>query len=164
MAEAFPVEYLDPRDLLPHPGNWRTHPEVQKGALGESIAEHGWLAAPIWNRRTNHILDGHARVELALATEERLIPVRVVDVSERQEKRILASFDRVGELRERDDAQLRALLADLDADGGLPAGWSSEDLEELLGEFDAATEEDQGHLDQSQQVTCPECGHVFSKS
>lgn len=162
--DGFTIRYLDPRDLTAHPANFRRHPDAQRAALGESLAEHGWLAAPIWNETTGHLLDGHARVELALSTEERLIPVRVLCVSEAQEKRILASFDRIGELRERDDEALAALLQELAAEGSLPAGWSEGDLEALLGEFEPGTEEEQGRLDHRQTVTCPECGHVFSKA
>jgi DNA modification methylase len=132
MGDAFLIEYLNPRTLTPHPGNWRQHPERQRDALANSLTEHGWLSAPIWNRRTGHILDGHARVELAVSTEETAIPVRVIDVPARQEKRILASFDRIGELRERDDEALSALLAELAEDGGLPPGWDDADLAALI--------------------------------
>lgn len=135
----FTVEYLDPRDLHPHPANPARHPETQRVALGQSVAEHGWLAAPIVNKRGGQwrILDGHARVELAVESEERLIPVRVVDVDEAQEKRILAVFNRIGDLREQDDAQLAALLQELSAsEAGLPAGWGEADLAALLAELE----------------------------
>lgn len=129
----FVIEQRDPATLAAHPRNWRTHPERQKTALRESLTEHGWLAAPIYNQRTGRLLDGHARVEDARERGEATIPVRVIDVPERQEKRILASFDRIAELRERDDEALGNLLAELAADGGLPAGWEPVDLEALIG-------------------------------
>jgi DNA methylase/ParB-like nuclease domain len=132
----FTVEYLDPRDLQAHPLNFRRHGESQMVALGESIREHSWLSAPIFNRTTRHLLDGHARVELAVNTDERLIPVRVIDVSEAQEKRILASFDKIGAMAEPDDAALAALLSELaESEAGLPAGWAQDDLDTLLAEL-----------------------------
>lgn len=132
----FRVEYLDPRELAPHPANFRRHPAPQKEALASSISENGYLAAPIWNRITGHLLDGHLRVELAAENGEAVVPVRVIAVPEDQERRILASFDQIGELRERDDAALAALLSELkETEAGLPAGWQESDLEALLAEL-----------------------------
>jgi DNA modification methylase len=132
----FTIAYLDPSELSANPLNFRRHPDSQKSALGASVAEHGWLAAPIWNKQSGNLLDGHARVELALSTGERLIPVRVVDVSMAQEKRILAAFDKIGSLAEPDDAALAALLQELaESSAGLPAGWEQDDLDTLLAEL-----------------------------
>lgn len=132
----FVIEYLDPASLQPHPLNFRRHPAVQTSALQASIEQHGWLAAPIWNKQTRRILDGHARVELALENGDERIPCRVIDVPEAQEKRILASFDRIGSLAERDDERLAELLQELQAsEAGLPAGWEAQDLETLLEEM-----------------------------
>jgi DNA modification methylase len=131
--DEFVVEMLDPRTLTPNPSNWRKHPDRQNEALAASIAEHGWLAAPIFNKRTGRLVDGHARVEQAIGFGTERIPVRVIDVSEEKELRILASFDRIGELRDRDDRMLADLLKTLaDTDAGLPAGWEMGDLEEIL--------------------------------
>lgn len=120
----FNVEMLDPRELKAHPRNFRRHPESQTAALEQSISEHGWLSAPIWNRRTGRILDGHARVELAVG-KETTIPVRVIDVPEEQERRILRAFDRIGAMAEVDTAALDALIAEI----------GDSDLERLLGEI-----------------------------
>ncbi|MBA2702677.1 MAG: ParB N-terminal domain-containing protein [Blastocatellia bacterium] len=165
----FVIEYLDPATLTPHEQNFRRHPAIQAAALESSLSDYGWLAAPIVNRRTgNRILDGHARVEIALQRGEATIPVRLVDVTEADEKRILASFDKIGEMRERDDQALALLLAELaETEDGLPAGWSDDDLAALLAgmttpDFQPVGEDEQGQLDQKAKVTCPECGHQFS--
>jgi len=132
----FTVEYRAPAELSPHPLNFRRHPSPQKDALAASLREHSWLAAPIWNRRTGRLLDGHLRVEIAAADGQPAIPVRVIDVSEEQERRILASFDRIGSLALQDEQQLAALLQELAAtEAGLPAGWEQGDLDALLEEL-----------------------------
>ncbi len=82
-APEFVIRLLDPAALTAHPENWRRHPERQKEAIGASIAEFGWLASVLFNARTGHLLDGHARVELALAQGTDRLPVRVIDVPER---------------------------------------------------------------------------------
>lgn len=167
----FTVEHLDPRSLAANPKNWREHPERQDAALRESIREHGWLAAPIFNRRTGFLIDGHLRVAEAIRQDAPSIPVRVVDVSADQEARILASFDRIGELRGQDDVALAALLRELaDSDAGLPAAWNEDELGDLLlklgagdvPDFHPVGEDEQGRLDEKARVTCPECGHAFA--
>ena len=110
MDAPFLVENLDPRTLVPHPGNWRLHPEIQATELAKSISEFGWLQTVLWNRRTGRLIDGHLRVEHALRAGEATVPAHVIDVDERTERRILATFDRVGELRERDESKLYELL------------------------------------------------------
>jgi hypothetical protein len=125
----FTVEFLAPETLVPSPANFRRHPSLQREALDSSISEHGWLSAPIVNKANGRILDGHARVELALERGEATIPVRVVDVSEEQERRILRMFDAVGGLAEIDTEALDRLIEEIDD----PA------LERLLGELEAET-------------------------
>jgi hypothetical protein len=140
MSTPFIVEYLDPQALEPSPQNFRRHPAIQKQALSSSLEEFGWLAAPIINRRGMRILDGHARVELALEREEATVPCRVIDVDAAQEQRILASFDRIGSLAERDDQALASLLQELsESEAGLPAGWGEDDLAALLAELGPVT-------------------------
>lgn len=152
----FTIEHLEPESLAPHPLNFRRHPDLQREALEASIEEHGWLAAPIWNRQTQRLLDGHARVELALGREER-IPVRVIDVPEEQERRILRAFDRIGAMALEDTAVLDELIASI-GDAG---------LEELLAgievpTFEPVSEDEQGRLDERATVTCPDCGREFT--
>lgn len=123
----FTVEEREPSSLLPNPANFRRHPDSQRRALASSVAEHGWLAAPLLNQRTGHLLDGHARVELALSEGEESLPVNVIDVPLSQERRILRSFDAITSLALVDDEALDALVAVID----------DAELEQLLGEAGA---------------------------
>jgi hypothetical protein len=140
-----------PGELVPNPRNWRRHPRGQTDALAGVLAEVGWATGVIVNARTGHLVDGHARVELALARKEPAVPVVYVDLSPEEEAKVLATFDPLGAMAaadrdalERllaevttDDAALRQTLRDLgertgvwspgdgawaDAFGGLPAG------------------------------------------
>lgn len=128
---AWEAVWMDPELLLDHHLNWRGHPEEQMDALDESIAEHGWLQEVLWNKRTGRILDGHARVKRAKEKMERCV-VHVLDVDEDEEERILASIDRIGELREHKPDVLAELLRRTSQDGTPPAGWSAGDMDELL--------------------------------
>src|SRR5688572_24586013 len=88
--------YLDPSNLTANPFNYQTHPDHQKEAISASIEEHGWVAFPIYNLRTKRLVDGHARIEDAAKRGLEGVPCVVVDMDEKQEKRLLASFDRIG--------------------------------------------------------------------
>jgi len=130
---AFEIEWLDPATLEPHPENPKVHGGRQQEELAASLQEFGWLRAPIWNRRTGRLVDGHARREEALRARVPRIPVRVIDVDEDTERRILASFDRVGELRSYDERAVRELLEVCQMDDARPLpGWSQDELNDLL--------------------------------
>ncbi|MFZ5785508.1 MAG: hypothetical protein ACOY3Y_03605 [Acidobacteriota bacterium] len=64
-----------PDALVANPGNWRVHPKRQQAALAEVLDRVGWVQEVIVNRRTGRLVDGHLRVELALARGDRRIPV-----------------------------------------------------------------------------------------
>jgi DNA modification methylase len=122
-----------PEQLLANPANWRTHPMEQQQALAGALAEVGWVAQVLVNRTTGHVVDGHLRVELAISRAEPTVPVAYVELSEAEERLVLASLDPLAAMAtaERDalaallaglepaDAALRALLAQLGEANGL---------------------------------------------
>lgn len=114
--------------FLAHELNARRHPGHQRDALRGSLNEVGWVAPVIVSAKTGKLLDGHARIEEALTRDENAeVPFIKVDVSEGEERLILASFDPITNqayydkevldalLREvsTGDAALQALLSDL---------------------------------------------------
>lgn len=78
---------VDPEELLANPMNWRVHPKHQQKALEDMLNEVGWVQRVIVNQQTGHVVDGHARVTLALRREEPTIPVLYVDLSLEEEKK-----------------------------------------------------------------------------
>lgn len=109
-----------PDQLMANPLNWRTHPKPQVDALEGLLKQVGWVQRVIVNRRTGHVVDGHARVELALRRSEPTVPVVYVDLSEGEEQLVLAALDPIGGLAATDADKLAELLADVSAqDAGL---------------------------------------------
>jgi hypothetical protein len=140
-APEFTIEFLDPKTLTPHPLNYKQHTERQKSELSKSLQAFGWLSAPIYNKKTGHLLDGHERRDEALAMGWVPIPVRVVDVPAGVERRILAAFDRIGELRARDDKLLARLLQEvMVADETPPPGYSEAEVDDLLALIETPVE------------------------
>jgi DNA modification methylase len=106
-----------PEALTANPRNWRTHPKFQQDALAEILDLVGWVQDIIVNERTGNIVDGHLRVELAKARGEPTVPVNYIDVSEAEERLILATFDPITYLANRDAATLKELLKTIEAQG-----------------------------------------------
>jgi hypothetical protein len=142
--------------FLPHELNARRHPGNQRDALRGSLNAVGWVAPVIVSARSGKILDGHARVEEALSKDEHgLVPFVEVDVSENEERTILATFDPItglatyerealdALLREVDtgDAALQAMLSELAAKEGVI-------LPDLADAFDGLPSEDRAPFQQ----------------
>lgn len=153
-----------PDQLLANPLNFRIHPKPQQDSLAGVLDEVGWVQRVIVNKRTGHMIDGHLRVELALRRNEPAVPVVYVDLSEADEAKILATFDPLGAMATTDAAKLDELLREVST--------GSEALQEMLAElaaengiippnFEPASIDDQGRLDEKAKTTCPECGHEF---
>src|SRR5439155_14160217 len=102
-----------PADLVPNPRNWRTHPDEQQRALGGGLSEVGWVAEVLVNQTTGHVVDGHLRIELALARKEPTVPVTYVALSEDEERIVLATLDPLAAMADAETDALAKLLAGL---------------------------------------------------
>jgi hypothetical protein len=104
------------RDLRVNPKNWRKHPAKQQAALRGLLEEIGYAGA-LLARETDddalELIDGHLRAE---TTPEELVPVLVLDVTEKEADMLLATHDPLAAMAETDDAALAALLANLETD------------------------------------------------
>jgi hypothetical protein len=102
-----------PEQLLANPANWRLHPKEQQRALAGALSEIGWVAQVLVNRTTGHVVDGHLRVELAISRGEPSVPVAYVELSEEEERLVLASLDPLAAMATGEQDALEALLASL---------------------------------------------------
>lgn len=110
-------ERVDPASLVANPHNFRTHPQAQREALSQAIEQLGFLRSVTVNMRTGNLVDGHERVWQALLTEQPLIDVEYVDLSEAEEKAALATMDPISEMASVDAAKLDELLRDVSVNG-----------------------------------------------
>lgn len=109
---------VSPKELRPNPKNWRTHPEHQRDALKGLLAEVGIAGAVLAYDPGDGgglmLIDGHLRLEELASLEE--VPVLVLDVTEREADKLLATVDPVGALAGQDDEKLLELLEGVDSD------------------------------------------------
>lgn len=104
-----------PDQLLANPWNWRVHSHLQEQALKGVLTDVGWVRAILVNQRTGHVVDGHLRVASAITEGEATVPVDYVDLSEDEEKAILATLDPLAALAGTDTQKQAELMADLHA-------------------------------------------------
>jgi len=153
----------EPAALLANPFNFRRHPKSQIDALEGALEEIGWIQRVIVNKTTGHMVDGHARVELALRREEPNVPVLYVELSEEQEKIALATFDPIGSLAFHDDEQLTELVRSVSADNDALAEFL-DTLNKAEAERDDTPPDDFPEADEDIDTDheCPKCGYKWS--
>lgn len=77
------------------------------------LDEVGWVQEVIVNRTTGHVVDGHLRVSLAIAREEKAIPVKYVELSPSEEALVLATLDPLAGMAATAKDALEELLAEV---------------------------------------------------
>jgi DNA modification methylase len=100
-------------DALENPLNFRNHPPVQRDALAASLDSVGWVQQVVVNTKTGNLIDGHLRLALAEQRGESELPCLFVDLSEGEERLVLATLDPIAAMASADRAKLQELLASL---------------------------------------------------
>src|SRR6516162_1982494 len=103
-------------ELLRNPRNWRTHPTAQARALRALLTEIGYADALIARELSDgqlQLIDGHLRCE---TTPDMEVPVLVLDVTEAEADKLLATLDPLACLAEANRETLSTLLATVDTD------------------------------------------------
>ena len=91
--------------------NWRTHPESQRAALRGVLDEIGYAGALLARELDDgslELIDGHLCAE---TTPDAQVPVLVLDVTEAEALKLLATFDPLGSLAETNQNALDDVLA-----------------------------------------------------
>ncbi len=129
---------------MPAPYNPRRISDHDLAALQRSIRFFGTVEPIVCNRRSNRIIGGHQRVRAAQAEGLEEFPVVWVDLDEPSEKQLNLALNRIS--GDWDDEKLRAVLAELNAEGADLAltGFDDTELENLLA---AMTETPQGGVE-----------------
>ncbi len=109
-------------ELIPNPKNWRKHPEAQQNAMRGILAEVG-IADAVLARETPKglmLIDGHLRADIDPTVEW---PVLVLDVTEAEADKILATHDPLAAMDQLEELYQRIVTKVFD--GGL-AKWDKE--------------------------------------
>jgi DNA modification methylase len=103
---------LVPADqLIANPSNWRRHPQAQQRALSAVLDEVGFAGAVIAREDDDGhliIIDGHARAEMV---GKATVPVLVTDLTEAEADLVLATYDPIGAMAQKDHEAFATLAA-----------------------------------------------------
>lgn len=132
MSGPLRLEYLNPRSLTANPANWRHHPDDQRRTAAALLSEVGWADTALFNLKTQRLIDGHMRVQIAAERGDEKIPVLVGEWTEEQEAKILASLDSLGMMASADAQALGKLLEGIT--------FESEDVTALMDSVKAAAD------------------------
>ena len=130
------IKEYDIEKLIPHPRNYRKHPEDQLKHIVKSIEEHG-IYRNIIISKDNYILAGHGVIEACKLMGMKKVPCLCVDLNHNSEKayKILVGDNEISHLGEIDDRALSDMLKDIkdsDLNGLLGTGYDEMMLANLV--------------------------------
>lgn len=160
------IQYKATEDLIPYARNSRTHSAEQVAQIAASIREFGWTN-PILIDGENGIIAGHGRVLAAHKLGETQVPtIELSHMSDTQKRAYIIADNKLA-LNAGWDSEMLALEIDDLKEAGFDlsfTGFTIDDINALkTPDFDVATEDDQGKLDQldPKWIACPHCGKEF---
>ena len=114
-----------------NPKNWRKHPKAQSEALKGILKEIGFAGAVLARETPDGLMliDGHLRKETVNPAQE--VPVLVLDVTEAEADKILATFDPLSAMASTDAEALDSLLKDIST--------QSESVAKMMAELKEST-------------------------
>lgn len=122
--------------------------------LKHSILEFGFVDPPIFNKRTGNLVGGHQRVavakDLGLCEE---IEVSVVDLSLEREKSLNVALNKIS--GQWDEDKLAVLLKELDSEALDVSGFSEDEFQDVIDQFDAKLDMGNEAIDDNYEIELP---------
>ena len=128
------TELVETEKLVPNPRNPNRHPESQIKLLAKIIRAQGWRNPIVVSKRSGFVIKGHGRLDAAKLLECEKVPVDFQDYdNEAAEWADMLADNRIAELAETDDEELKKLIQELDGKIDLDlTGFDAVSLDELL--------------------------------
>lgn len=107
------IVYVDPKTLKHFPGNPRIMPDDQKTALNRGINHFGYVE-PLVVRQGNEVVGGNQRLDEALASKRREVPIVRIRVNDKDAKALNIALNKVH--GEWDEEKLAEMLKEIAED------------------------------------------------
>ena len=151
-------------ELHEDPANARIHPENNLADIRASLKEFGQVEPLVVQKSSGKVIGGNGRLKVMRDLGWTECDVAYVDMDNMKATALGIALNRAGERAEWDKETLDKLLGEI-GDVNEELEQSFKELEEAVGitppDFQPATLDEQGQLDQKAKVTCPNCGHEF---
>lgn len=151
-------------ELHEDPANARRHPDENLADIRASLKEFGQVEPLVVQKATGKIVGGNGRYKVMKELGWEECDVAYVDMDNMKATALGIALNRAGERAEWDKDVLEQLMHEIQT--------SEEELAKCMDElaqevgivppdFQPASIEDQGQLDQKAKTICPYCGHEF---
>jgi ParB-like chromosome segregation protein Spo0J len=123
------------KEIKPNPNNVAKHPEKQITLLAKIIKEQGWRNSIVISSRSGFIVKGHGRFQAAKMLNATEIPIDIQQYqTEDQEYADLIADNKIAELAEIDDEQIKYLFKELDSKkfNIKLTGYDTSEIEEIM--------------------------------
>lgn len=132
-------ELVSVDSLNPNPKNPNKHPDSQIELLSKNIKYLGWRHPITVSKRSGFIVAGHGRLMAAKKLGIQIVPVDYQDFnSDADEMAVLVADNRLAELSETSEEDLKNILSELDGKIEIDlTGFSETEVEQLLREINS---------------------------
>ncbi len=160
------LKIVDMADIKPYSKNAKIHSPEQIELIKKSLETNEYYS-PICVDSENVIVIGHGRYEALKQMNGK--EIEVVDLSYLKPKEIkkLRILDNkiVSDEWDKDllQAEIESIYSGLDDMDSITAELNLAYEDITIPDFEPATEEEQGKLDQKEPTVCPDCGHEWIK-
>lgn len=130
-------EIVDIKELKENPRNPNTHPKSQIELLAEIIKKTGWRAPITVSNLSGYIVKGHGRLQAAKLATFKHVPVEYQNFKDEEEElAALLADNKIAELAVIDKEKLTELFKDFDFDDLELTGYSQDEYEDLIEDFE----------------------------
>ena len=160
---------IDIDELHPDPANARKHNVKNIDAIKASLHAYGQRKPVVVQRQGMIVRAGNGTLEAAKALGWTHLAAVVIDEDNATASQFAIADNRTGELAEWDTETLATLLDGMDDDTRELLAFDEKDMQAIESslsadiDFDPSDEREQGILDKTTPMTCPECGHELYK-
>lgn len=147
------IVYRKVEDLIPYARNARVHSDAQVAEIAASIKEYGWTN-PILLDGQNGIIAGHGRLMAARKLGMDEVPtIDIIGLTDTQKRALILADNKMALNASWDEDMLKLELADLVGGGieGLITGFSQNEIDDLLDDFDESAEVEEEELPEPPQ-------------
>lgn len=155
-------ELIDTNQLKPNPKSPNKHSQEQIKLLSDIIRKTGWRASITVSKLSGLIVKGHCKLEAAKFGKFDKVPVEYQNFkTEEEEMAALLADNKIAELAEIDDEQLKTIFEEYNFDDISLTGYSDEEYADILDNIGQVDEVKEDEIDDLNEETFTQQGDLW---